>query len=142
MATSENSGVTTLNIENMERDIKSAKEKIDFLIVTFHYGTEYQKIPNSNQKMWSESAVDFGADIVIGHHPHVTQPVEIYKDKYIAYSLGNFIFDQYFSKETMKGFMLEVKIIDDDIVEVNKIHYKLNKFYQPEFINKEKIELK
>ncbi len=142
MATSERSGVTTLNIENMERDIGSAKEEVDFLVVTFHYGTEYRKKPNANQIFWSESAIDFGADIIIGHHPHVTQPVEIYNDKYIAYSLGNFIFDQYFSEETMKGFMLEVKIIDGNITDINKIHYKLNEFYQPELIEGEKVDLK
>ncbi len=142
MATSERSGVTTLTKENMERDIKKAKEEVDFLVVTFHYGTEYQKTPNRNQKIWSEGAIDFGADIVIGHHPHVTQPVEVYSDKYIAYSLGNFIFDQYFSEETMKGFMLEVKFIDNNIAEINKIHYKLNEFYQPEFVEREAVDLK
>lgn len=142
MATADRSGVTTLSMENMERDIKKAKEEVDFLIVTFHYGAEYQKTPNSNQRMWSESAVDFGADIVIGHHPHVTQPVEIYNDRYIAYSLGNFIFDQYFSEETMKGFMLEIKFIDNNIIGANKIHYKLNEFYQPEFVEIEKVDLK
>lgn len=141
MATEERSGVTTLSEENIKRDIEKAQEEVDFLIVTFHYGTEYQKTPNANQRKWSEGAIDFGADLVIGHHPHVTQPVEIYNDKYIAYSLGNFIFDQYFSEETMKGFMLEVKIIDGKIDEVNKIHYKLNKFYQPEFVEKEEVVL-
>ncbi len=142
MATEERSGVTVLSEDNMKQDIENAKEEVDILVVTFHYGTEYQKQPNYNQRKWSESAVDFGADLVIGHHPHVTQPVEVYNEKYIAYSLGNFIFDQYFSEETMKGFMLEVKVIDNEISEVYKIHYRLNEFYQPEFVEKEKLNLK
>ncbi len=133
------SGVTLFNEENMKRDIEKAKEEVDFLIVTFHCGDEYQKEPNQKQRTWSESAIDYGADLIIGHHPHVTQPVEVYKEKYIAYSLGNFIFDQYFSEETMKGFLFEVKMQDGEIIEASKIHYRLNEFYQPEFIKKEEI---
>ncbi len=135
----ERSGVTHFTQENMKIDIEKAKEEVDFLVVTFHYGDEYQKESNEKQKIWSRSAIDYGADLIIGHHPHVTQEVEVYKNKYIAYSLGNFIFDQYFSEETMKGFLFEVKLKGRDVIEVNKIHYKLNEFYQPEFIKKEEI---
>jgi poly-gamma-glutamate capsule biosynthesis protein CapA/YwtB (metallophosphatase superfamily) len=131
------SGVTNFSEEQMEIDIKNAKNLTDFLIVTFHCGDEYQKLPNEKQKKWSEMAIDYGADLVIGHHPHVTQPVEKYNGKYIAYSLGNFIFDQYFSEETMKGFLLEVKMRDKKVIGVKKIHYKLNEFYQPEVTEEE-----
>jgi len=53
---------------------------------------------------------------VVGHHPHVAQEVEKYKGKYIAYSLGNFVFDQDFSKETMEGLVLEATIKDKAIL--------------------------
>ncbi len=133
------SGISVFSKENMKRDIKRARDDVDFLVVTFHYGDEYQKKPNERQVFLSRKAIDYGADIVIGHHPHVTQPVEKYNGKYIAYSLGNFVFDQYFSEETMRGFMLELKIKQGDVVEVNKIHYELNGKYQPEIVKKEKM---
>ncbi|MDD4062623.1 MAG: CapA family protein, partial [Candidatus Pacebacteria bacterium] len=79
----------------------------------------------------------YGADIVIGHHPHVTQPIKKYDDKYIAYSLGNFVFDQYFSEETMSGFLLEVEIQENEVISAKKKYYKLNKHYQPEIYKEE-----
>ncbi len=100
---------------------------------------EIVKEPNDNQKFLSKLAIDSGADIVIGHHPHVTQPVEKYNNGYIAYSLGNFIFDQYFSEETMRGFMLKVEIRGGEIKKVEKIHYTLNEFYQPVETEREEI---
>ncbi len=128
------SGITMFSMDNMKKDIEKGKQNVDILVVTFHYGEEYQKIQNENQEFISRMAIDYGADIIIGHHPHVTQEVEEYKNKYIAYSLGNFVFDQYFSEETMKGFMIEAKVKDKEIVEINKIHYKLNEYFQPQLI--------
>ncbi len=133
------SGVTVLSEENLKRDIEKAKENTDFLVVTFHFGDEYQKEPNEKQKLISRKAIDYGADIVIGHHPHVTQPVEKYNGKYIAYSLGNFVFDQYFSEETMRGFMFELKLRGEEVVGARKIHYQINKFYQPKVIEIEEL---
>ncbi|MFR5582577.1 MAG: CapA family protein [[Clostridium] scindens] len=62
------------------------------IIVNFHWGIEREYLPNDTQKKLAHLAIDEGADLVIGHHPHVLQGVEKYKDKYIAYSLGNFCF--------------------------------------------------
>lgn len=83
-----------------EKKKKQVKENIaalkeagaDLIIVNFHWGIEKDYVPNEVQKMLAHLAVDEGADLVIGHHPHVLQGVEKYKDKYIAYSLGNFCF--------------------------------------------------
>ena len=133
------SGITNFSEEQMEIDIKNAKNLTDFLVVTFHYGDEYQKLPNEKQKKWSKMAIDYGADLVIGHHPHITQSVEKYNGKYIAYSLGNFVFDQYFSEETMKGFLLEIKVRGKEVISAKKIHYKLNEFYQPEITEEEEM---
>ncbi len=134
------SGVTDFSKENMKRDIERAKKDTDFLVVTFHYGDEYQKEPNEKQKSLSRKAIDYGADVVIGHHPHVTQPVENYNGKYIAYSLGNFVFDQYFSEETMRGFMLELELKNSEVIRVKKIHYALNEFYQPKVVGREEVK--
>ncbi len=134
VATEERSGITDFTVENMRKDIEKAKKEVDVLVVTFHYGDEYEKKPNTRQKEVSRKAIDYGADIVIGHHPHVTQPVENYNGGYIAYSLGNFIFDQYFSEETMRGFILKAKIENKEITGIEKIRYRLNEHYQPKVV--------
>ncbi len=102
-------GIATVN-DNLSEIIKKAKEKVDILIVSFHWGEEYKKIANERQRKIAKMAIDSGADLVIGHHPHIIQNIEKYKDKFIFYSLGNFIFDQNFSKETMTGGGVEVYI--------------------------------
>jgi poly-gamma-glutamate synthesis protein (capsule biosynthesis protein) len=97
-----------------------------------HFGDEYQKKANSEQKYFAHLAIDSGADLVIGHHSHIVGEVEKYKGKYIFYSLGNFVFDQKFSKETMEGLMLKVSIENSKIKEVIPIKVKINQFFQPE----------
>ncbi len=102
-------GIAVAN-NNLSEIIRKAKEKVDILIVSFHWGEEYQELSNERQRKLAKIAIDSGADLVIGHHPHVIQDIEKYKDKFIFYSLGNFIFDQNFSKETMIGGGVEVYI--------------------------------
>jgi gamma-polyglutamate biosynthesis protein CapA len=102
-------GIAVVN-EKLPEIIKKAKEKVDVLFVSFHWGEEYENLANNEQRKLARLAIDSGADLVIGHHPHVIQDIEKYKDKFIFYSLGNFIFDQNFSKETMIGGGVEVYI--------------------------------
>jgi len=90
--------------------IKNAKTQNDFVIIYAHWGIEYQTKENSEQRRVARSFVDAGADLVIGSHPHVIQPIEIYKDKVIFYSLGNFVFDQQFSEDVKKGLALAISI--------------------------------
>lgn len=88
----------------IEEDIKEAKKKNpDFIIVYYHFGNEYERYPNAEQKKWAKFAIEAGAHIVLGSHPHVIQPVEIffaedrygeYRQRLVAYSLGNFISGQ------------------------------------------------
>ena len=94
-ATDVQSGTNIMNTERLREDIEQARSKVDVLIVSMHSGTEYvTTYPNSHQTEFAHAAIDAGADMVIGHHPHVLEPLEIYKGKYIFYSLGNFVFDQ------------------------------------------------
>jgi AmmeMemoRadiSam system protein B len=74
--------------------IKQAKTTSDFVVVNIHWGIEYKKLPSDQQIKLAHLFIDNGADVIIGHHPHVVQTIEIYKNKVIFYSLGNFIFDQ------------------------------------------------
>ena len=133
-------GVLLANNPRFAEIVKNAATKCDYLIVSFHFGEEYKKVHNSRQEYLAHSAIDNGAKIVIGHHPHVSQDTEVYKDGFIAYSLGNFIFDQYFSADTMQGMLLEMKLNKDGNMSVTKNILKLSKAFQPETIMKGKEE--
>lgn len=116
-----------------ENRISSASKTADALVVSLHFGDEYKKEPSKRQEELARKAINSGAKIVVGHHPHVVQKIERYKEGLIAYSLGNFIFDQNFSEETMKGLVLIVKISPDGAIRtIEEKNIKLNKFFQPE----------
>ena len=128
------SGIAWVGTEDREQIIKNiqeAEETVDVLIVSFHWGQEYTSRPDAFQSSFGKALIDGGADIVIGHHPHVIQPVERYKNGWIAYSLGNFVFDQGFSEETMKGLLLEILIEDKKITEVNQKEITISPSFQP-----------
>jgi len=112
-------GILLATDPNFDEIIKNAKTQCDVLIVSFHFGEEYKTIHNKRQELLAHKAIDDGADLIIGHHPHVIQDIEEYNGKTIVYSLGNFIFDQKFSKETMRGMLFEAtyngnKLIKND----------------------------
>jgi poly-gamma-glutamate synthesis protein (capsule biosynthesis protein) len=93
----------------LERAVKRAKEQSDFVVVTMHAGIEYVRKPHQPQIDFARKAIDLGADIVIGAHPHWIQTTETYKGKLIFYSLGNFIFDQR-KPDTKEGLMLKIAV--------------------------------
>jgi len=109
-ATADRSGISWLEENKLKEDIIAAKNQANILIVSMHSGEEYKTWPNSSQRFFSQLAIDSGADLVIGHHPHVLQPVEQYKNGYIAFSLGNFVFDQTFSPQTKESVVLKVVV--------------------------------
>jgi len=136
-AGNENSGMAWIDendISKIAEDIKKAKEKVDILVVSLHSGEEYKKKPTPFQVSFAKICIDNGADLVIGHHPHVVQGIEKYKDGWIAYSLGNFVFDQDFSEETMKTIILKVLIEDKKIKEVSPEDIEINEYFQPELV--------
>ena len=133
-ATAEKSGILLASNPRFSEIIKNASEKVDYLVVSFHFGDEYKTKHNARQELLAHRAVDAGAKIVIGHHPHVIQDTEVYKNSFIAYSLGNFIFDQKFSTNTMQGMLLELKLYKDGSVKIKKSTVKLNKLFQPDKI--------
>jgi len=77
---------------DLKRDIRNAKENADIVIVSLHWGIEGTYYPDEFQRRLGCLCIDEGADIVMGHHPHVIQGIEKYKERYIVYSLGNFCF--------------------------------------------------
>lgn len=99
---------------NALADIKKAKASSDLVILYAHWGKEYETEPLPSVKKLAREFVEAGADLIIGSHPHVVQGKEEYQGKTIYYSLGNFVFDQYFQKETREGLALRVTINPED----------------------------
>lgn len=125
------SGIALASVESVENAVRQARQNTDILVVSFHFGDEYADGPSARQRTLARAAIDAGAKIVIGHHPHVVQSIEEYNHGIIAYSLGNFVFDQYFSKETMSGVMVKIEFKGDKIVAIIPMPVTLNSFYQP-----------
>ncbi|MCD6312034.1 MAG: CapA family protein [Elusimicrobia bacterium] len=115
-ATDKKAGTAPGRIKEIQQTISEVKKVSDIIIVSFHWGNEYAGKASKYQKNLAHKTIDAGADIIIGHHAHVIQEIELYKEKPIIYGLGNFIFDQAFG-DTGKG--LAVKFIIR--------HNKLNK---------------
>ena len=97
-------------------EIKNIRDKTDFIIVYPHWGIEYKTQFSQSQQEKAYKFIDAGADAIIGAHPHVIQPIEIYKNKAIFYSLGNFIFDQTFSQNTQQGLAVNISLENNNIV--------------------------
>lgn len=123
-------------IQIVKETKNSSPEK--FLVVIFHWGEEYQTKSSISQQKLAYRIIDAGADLIIGSHPHVVQEIEEYKGKLIFYSLGNFIFDQYFSKETQEGLVVGLEIYPEKLV------YRLfpikSHLSQPSLMNQEEKE--
>lgn len=133
-AQADTAGILLASDPNFSNIIKQAKTSCDVLIVSFHWGEEYQP-HNARQSKLAHLAIDSGADIIVGAHPHVAQDIEIYKNKPIMYSLGNFIFDQYFSPETMQGLVVQMKVYKDgSVTDVKQYTSLQNRMFQIESI--------
>ncbi len=113
----ENTGgsMSTLTYDKaaLEREIALMKEKYDLVVASFHSGIEYINEPEAEKIDKMRELVDLGVDVVLGSHPHVIQGIEVYNGGLIAYSLGNLIFDQSWSKETSFGLLLEIGFLQD-----------------------------
>lgn len=88
-------GTARADPEAVERAVRCARRRADLVIVSFHWGNEFHNLASDSQRRLGRLAVDSGADLVVGHHPHVIQGAELYHGRLIAYSLGNFVFDQH-----------------------------------------------
>lgn len=93
-ATSRRAGVADRDIEGIASDVAGARKEsgADYVVVSLHWGTELADAPDPGQIQFAHNVIDAGANLVIGHHPHVLQGIERYKSGIIVYSLGNFLF--------------------------------------------------
>lgn len=111
-----------------------ASGEADIVVVNLHWGEEYKTIANEKQRSLARSLVRAGADLIIGHHPHVVQEVELVEGRWVAYSLGNFVFDQNFSTDTKKGLLIRATVKNKQIVSVEPLSLRFTQFYQPMFV--------
>jgi len=106
-------GIAPGSPENVIKEVRIMRKKVDFLIVSFHFGAEKMDTPKDYQVEIAKRCIDNGADLVFGHHPHRVQPIEVYKGRLIAYSLGNFIFGSY--ARVPNGAFISVCIDTDSV---------------------------
>lgn len=105
--------------------IERLRSTVDVLFVYTHWGVEYAPATSEERRL-AHLFIDRGADAVIGSHPHVVQERETYRGKTIYYSLGNFVFDQYFSQETMRGLLVEASVALDNSISFREIPITLS----------------
>lgn len=135
-ATENRPGTAFMDLDALQKDLTEAKKLADFTIVSMHSGTEYKENPNSRQIEFAHTAIDNGANLVIGHHPHVVQPIEKYKNGYIFYSLGNFIFDQAWSQETTEGIATQIIFSKNEIRNIKILPLIIENYSQPKIISR------
>jgi poly-gamma-glutamate synthesis protein (capsule biosynthesis protein) len=118
--------------------VKKLKAENDYVIVHIHWGTEYALKETSVQKSIAHVLIDNGADVIFGHHPHVPEPIEVYKGKVVFYSLGNFVFDQVGEYQT-QGFGAGVELKEKETV-FSIFPYRIKSF-APDFLKDSEKEL-
>lgn len=126
--------ITYANKNKISQELNDAKTKADVVVVAFHWGIEYTSQPTKRQQELAHWAIDSGANLVIGHHPHWIQPVEIYKGGVILYSLGNFIFDQAWSKKTKQGIVGRFAFFENQLIDVELLPIEMDNSGQPSFM--------
>lgn len=120
--------------ETIASQISQFKNNVDVLVVSFHWGAEYQSFPDRNTINLAHRAVDSGADLVIGNHPHWIQPPEIYKEKLIMYAHGNFIFDQMWSEKTKEGVIGKYTFYNDCLIDAQLLPIYIRDYGQPQLL--------
>lgn len=107
-ATDTSWGLAPIDLTTLPQDIAAARAQADIVIPYFHWGIEYTKDPTQQQQQAARAAIDAGATMVLGNHPHWTQGIENYQGRLIIYSMGNFIFDQDWSEATREGMLIHL----------------------------------
>lgn len=131
----EEKGIMWADKKRIIKDIKDLEKQVDFVVTSFHWGTEYTDTPNLSQRSLAHLAIESGADIVIGHHPHWIQGSEWYLGKPILYSLGNFIFDQQWSAKTSQGIVAEFNVLNDKVNKMTLRSVIMDKSLQTRWAN-------
>ena len=127
----------------LKAGIERARQLADIVVVQFHWGKEYERQPMADPHVPTPDdpvaighrAIDWGADIVIGNHPHWYQGIEVYHGKLITYAHGNFVFDQMWSEETREGVVGTYTFYGTQLVAATWKAYRIYDYGQPVFMN-------
>ncbi len=119
------------DVAMVQEAVRAAKQDSDFVIASFHWSEEYKKMPSASQRKVAHAACDAGADMVIGTHPHCIQSLEWYGESLIAYSLGNFVFDQMWADYTRQGIILRCRLAGGELVDVEVLPYLIHDYCRP-----------
>ncbi|OCR02195.1 poly-gamma-glutamate biosynthesis protein [Oscillatoriales cyanobacterium USR001] len=122
--------------QRVAEDIKAIRDRVDWVIVNFHWGTELSEYPGDWQIDLARFTVKQGADLVVGHHPHILQGAEIYQGRPIVYSLGDFIFGGKAIRSNYDSAVLKVSL-KDRLMKVEFLPIEVSK-YQPKLVTGEK----
>jgi poly-gamma-glutamate synthesis protein (capsule biosynthesis protein) len=123
----------------VKKDVRALKGKVDFVIVSFHWGNEEDISPQEYQRKLAHIAIDSGADIILGHHPHTLRGIEIYKEGIIIYSLGNFAFGSW-SERAKEAAIFRFSFLKNELHSLEIIPldvYNKRVKFQPQILKKE-----
>lgn len=126
----------------VRRDIQAVRSRADLVVVSFHWGAELMPTAKDYQQELGRKAIDWGADLVLGHHPHILQELELYRERLIAYSLGNFVFGSE-SDRTNTSIILLCTFEGKSLVRVEAVPLDVNNYrvaYQPRVLNGKRAE--
>lgn len=130
-ATETTPGTAPLAFGLVAEDVARLRAEADVVIVLNHWGSEYTPTPTERQRRLAREAVSAGATLVIGNHPHAVQAVEFPEGGFVAYALGNFVFDQDWSLETQQGVVLEAVFHGARLVSVRFLPIHIHDMHQP-----------
>jgi poly-gamma-glutamate synthesis protein (capsule biosynthesis protein) len=127
-----NNGVFTPQMEKEEilAAITALKGRVDWIVVSLHFGLEYRFVPCPDDIRLCRELIDHGANIILGHHPHYPQGVETYNNGLIVYSLGNFIWDQNFVGHTAASYAMQISVSKNCLLSGRVIPFYMKKNYQ------------
>lgn len=111
-------GVANAKIDLISNDIKQSRDLFDFIVISIHWGDEYSEYPNNTQIELAHAIIESGADVIIGHHTHIFQGIEIYQGKPVFYSLGNFIFGS-LNENIRDNILVEIVFLKNKIKSLN-----------------------
>lgn len=109
-------GTGLLNEETVVELLNNEETVSEMQIVYIHWGEEYERTHSPEQERLAQIFIDNGADAIIGHHPHVVQDIGVYRGAPIFYSIGNFVFDQYFSDDVQTGVGVELAFVNQSLL--------------------------
>ena len=138
-------GVAPIGLWTLKKQVKKAREISDIIVVSLHLGKEFSESPSLWTIRLARSLIEIGADMVLCHHPHTLQRIEMYKKGLIAYSLGNFVSDYHFfleyttkenAEKSRQSIILKCIVSKYGLVDYSVIPVQLNNKFQPTVISR------